>query len=301
MLNPNAEVLVSLDQFPDLNVVFSAWEISEIRHSWASMKDDQLDVSQEKANVGSASAFFCQQFYENLLGEYPELSVLFPSIKSQASSMAGILSLVIAQLDNLRNVKEVLIALGKRHSRIIGVEVTHYELVGNALLRTLSDRLQDKFSPELENAWIKFFTFITNLMLQAGEDPPMPAQTLYPVLTPTDSNTSSISASARRALKPRISSDIKLTSANTTSPTVAPVSANNHTTTTINTTNTTSHHHTNITSSSSTTPSNPHNAAYTTTAVNNSSSGYNPSTSHFKVQGKPKKRRGAKGQECTIM
>lgn len=281
----STDSFISLDQYPDLNVSFSTWEISEIRQSWASMRDDQLEVSQEKANVGTASAFFCQQFYENLLGEYPELSVLFPSIKSQASNMAGILALVISQLDNLPRVREVLISLGKRHSRIIGVEVTHYELVGNALLRTLSDRIQDEFTPELENAWIKFFTYITNMMLQAGEDPPLPAQTLYPVLTPISSNTSSITPSARRALKPKVSDQVETkqtpssqsatlssppaTAASTPQPTALGSGA--------------------YTASSS--------QAYTT------SSGYNPTTSHFKTapNGKQKKRRGGKGQECSIM
>lgn len=258
----SVDSFMTLEQFPDLNVTFSTWEITEIRQSWASMRDDQLEVSQEKANVGTASAFFCQQFYENLLGEYPELSVLFPSIKSQASSMAGILALVISQLDNLARVKEVLIALGKRHSRIIGVEVTHYELVGNALLRTLADRIQDEFTPELENAWIKFFTYITNMMLQAGEDPPLPAQTLYPVLTPISSNSSSITPAARRAMKPRESDQPERP---------APQSPQTLT------------------------------SANATTAANGSS-GYNPATSHFKTQpqGK-KKKRGGKGQECSIM
>lgn len=298
-MNSSADVYRTLDQYPELNVSFSSWEIAEIRQSWASMRDDQLEVSQEKANVGTASAFFCQQFYENLLGEYPELSVLFPSIKSQASSMAGILSLVIAQLDNLRNIRDVLIALGKRHSRIIGVEVTHYELVGNALLRTLADRLQDDFTPELENAWIKFFTYITNLMLQAGEDPPLPAQTLYPILTPTDSNTSSISAAARRALKPRASnSSNKNVSVSGTSASAAFNASSGAG---------------NLGSSQSGTATNAANSttyAGTTTsagpvygsATSSSAPAYSPVNSHFKVQGKAKKRRaGGKGQECMIM
>lgn len=284
-----------LDHYTDLNVSFSTWEIAEIRKSWSSMRDDQLETSKEKANVGTASAFFCQQFYENLLGEYPELSVLFPSIKSQASSMAGILSLVISQLDNLTRVREVLISLGKRHSRIIGVEVTHYELVGNALLRTLADRIQDDFTPELENAWIKFFTYITNMMLQAGEDPPLPAQTLYPVLTPTSSNNSSISPEARRALKPRVS-DVAVaqsaTSANTTPS--APISSSQ-------------------TAGMSATREASASATYSTPVANSNiyastgNSGYNPTTSHFKPSpaaaavGGKKKRRGGKGQECSIM
>ena len=283
---PSGDTFKTLDQYPDLNVAFSAWEITEIRQSWASMRDDQSEIAISsvpmscpassagtRETVGSSSAataFFCQQFYENLLGEYPELSVMFPSIKSQASRMAGMLTLVISQLDNLTRVRDVLISLGKRHSRIIGVEVTHYELVGNALLRTLSDRIQDEFTPEVENAWIKFFTYITNMMLQAGEDPPLPAvlpeSILYPVLTPISSNHSeSVNAEARRALKPRIS------------PAAVPTAASS--------------------------------------VITPSGISYAPATSHFKPvhnntmasgssitpAGKQKKKRGGKGQDCTIM
>lgn len=185
---------MSPTEYPDLQVTFTPAEVQAVRQSWNSMKDDPS--SAERTNVhGTASAFFCQQFYENLLGEYPELKVLFPSIKSQASSMAGILSLVISQLENLQRVNDILTSLGKRHSRIIGVDVVHYELVGNALLRTLQDRVGDGFTIDLENAWIKLYSYIANMMLQAGEDPPVPnhgngQQALYPVLTPTSSFTS---------------------------------------------------------------------------------------------------------------
>lgn len=192
---------VDPSEYGDLKVTFTSQEINDIRKSWNGLKDDPS--AQQKATVhGTASAFFCQQFYENLLGEYPELKVLFPSIKSQASSMAGILSLVISQLDNLQRVHEILISLGKRHSRIVGVEVIHYELVGNALLRTLQDRTGDLFTIDLENSWIKLYSYMANLMLQAGEDPPAPAQShnnpqqaLYPVLTPTSSFSSNTESS----------------------------------------------------------------------------------------------------------
>lgn len=286
---------VPLEEFPEFNIKFSDWEISQIRQSWASMRDDHIEVCQEKAPVGTASAFFCQQFYENLLGEYPELSVLYPSIKSQASNMAGILSLVIAQLDNLQAVRNVLIALGKRHSRIIGVEVIHYELVGNALLRTLADRLDDKFTSEIENAWIKFFSYITNLMLQAGEDPPLPVQTLYPVLTPTESNSSTISSVARRVLKPRVSDMSGVKSINSTLVTSSspgcPVSPGH-----MASYQGSCPHASNALAGLNSAPC----PAMPATGVAHNVAPYNPSTSHFKVVGKQKKRKG-KGQECIIM
>lgn len=163
----------TVQQYADLNVSFSREEINLIRVSWNAMKDDPS--AHEKACVqGTASAFFCQQFYDNLLGEFPELKVLFPSLKAQSSSLAGIFSLVISQLDNLPRVVEILVSLGKRHSRIIGVDVIHYELIGIAFMKTLQDRFGDAFTLEHENAWIKLYAYISNIMLQAGEDPPAP-------------------------------------------------------------------------------------------------------------------------------
>lgn len=181
-----------------ISVSFTPGEIRALRGSWSSMKEDPSAL--EKSSVqGTASAFFCQQFYDNLLGEFPELMVLFPSLKAQASAMAGILSLVISQLESLNRVADILSSLGKRHSRIIGVEVVHYELVGNALLKTLQDRCDEDFTLELENAWIKLYSYIANLMLQAGEDPPLAVaqqQASFPDLTATVSGSSSVDNSS---------------------------------------------------------------------------------------------------------
>ncbi|CAN6675148.1 hypothetical protein TRVA0_097S00166 [Trichomonascus vanleenenianus] len=251
-----------LSDYPDLQVTFSSTEIQEIRRSWNAMKDDP--TAQEKATVhGTASAFFCQQFYENLLGEYPELKVLFPSIKSQSSSMAGILSLVISQLENLSRVNEILSSLGKRHSRIIGVDVGHFELVGNALLKTLNDRLEDDFSIELENAWIKLYSYIANVMLQSGEDPPLPPQSLYPAaLTPTSSAASDSSRQSQ-------STKSQTTRSVTAIPPAVPAK-----------------------SSAS-------NVKAAVPTNDPASGGYNPSKSYFKSKNKPKKSK--KNQDCVVM
>lgn len=279
------QVFLHHSEYPDLQITFTPLEIQEIRNSWNSMKDDPS--TQEKATVhGTASAFFCQQFYENLLGEYPELKVLFPSIKGQASSMAGILSLVISQLDNLSRVNDILTSLGKRHSRIIGVEVVHFELVGNALLRTLQDRCGDNFTIELENAWIKLYSYIANLMLQAGEDPPVPQQALYPVLTPTSSivsdnsrtansnnNTNSPVTGNNNSNNPQLSHPV----------TQAPISRGGNINPTVNT------------AAATATKSLPPQPS----AGSNVGKGYDPSRSHFKAKGGKKKK--GKNADCVVM
>lgn len=260
-------------EYKDLHVTFTPEEIHLIRSSWGGMKDDP-SASERAIVQGTASAFFCQQFYENMLGEYPQLKVLFPSIKSQASSMAGILSLVISQLDNIPRVTDILISLGKRHSRIIGVEVQHYEIVGNALLKTLQDRAGPDFTIELENAWTKLYSFMANVMLQAGEDPPVPYpnvqqpqhQALYPVLTSSSSiseSSSSAPASTTQGSAPAPRSSAK-----------GPTGANGNA------------------------PA-PNAAATGPAAAAPVDQGYNPGNSYFRTKGKKKKL--GKNQDCSIM
>lgn len=268
-----------------ISVVFTQSEIRALRGSWSSMKEDPSAL--EKSSVqGTASAFFCQQFYDNLLGEFPELMVLFPSLKAQASAMAGILSLVISQLENLHRVADILSSLGKRHSRIIGVEVVHYELVGNALLKTLQDRCDDDFTLELENAWIKLYSYIANLMLQAGEDPPLAVaqqQASFPDLTATVSGSSSVDNSS-------------ISGSSYSNSTTAPTVSHAQSSTTAATSLTGPPTKRNVTASSAT-----YNASQNASPANGHGS-KGEGKFNLKANGKRNRRVGKKdGQDCTIM
>jgi hemoglobin-like flavoprotein len=172
---------------PDLDISFSAQEITLLRQVWRGMRQDPV-LHDRSGFHSNASAFFCQQFYDNLLAEHPELRTTFPAIKSQASAMAGILSLVISQLENLSRVDDILVSLGKRHARIIGADVVHFEMVGQALLKTLQDRCRQEFTFDVENSWIKLYSYIANVMLQAGEDSPLPVLEESPLPPSTEPN-----------------------------------------------------------------------------------------------------------------
>ncbi|RCK56456.1 hypothetical protein Cantr_05329 [Candida viswanathii] len=118
-----------------------------------------------------ASSLFCRQFYFNLLSKDPELEKLFPSIKHQAVSFAGILTFTISQLENLSNLDEFLLKLGKLHARILNIEAPQFELMGEALIQTFQERFGKKFTKELENLWIKLYLYLANSLLQYGIDP----------------------------------------------------------------------------------------------------------------------------------
>lgn len=151
-------------------VDFSTSEIHNVQSVWDLLRNDPIiDAHSSGRREAMASAFFCQQFYDNLLSEHPDLKLLFPSIRQQAAAMADTLDLVIINMADLSRVETHLSALGRIHSRIIGVQASHYEVVGEALLHTLHDRYQESFTPELDSAWKKLYCYIANTMMEGDQ------------------------------------------------------------------------------------------------------------------------------------
>ena len=118
-----------------------------------------------------ALSTFCTQLYLNLLSMDPELEQAFPSLRHQAVSMAGVMSLAVNSLDNLSSLDAYLEQLGKRHLRILGIEPFQFEMMGEALVQTFVQRFGSKFTQQLEVLWIKFYMYLANTLLQFGLDP----------------------------------------------------------------------------------------------------------------------------------
>lgn len=118
-----------------------------------------------------SSSLFCTQLYQNLINLDPKLSSRFPLIKHQAVSFAGVLSLAISQLEDLSSLDDYLLQLGKRHSRVLGIEPAEFELMGEAFIQTFVERFGSKFDKELEVLWIKLYLYLANSILQFGIDP----------------------------------------------------------------------------------------------------------------------------------
>ncbi|KAM3165113.1 GLOBIN domain-containing protein [Lachancea thermotolerans] len=123
-------------------------------------------------NTGAfASSIFCQQFYGNLLYMAPSIEAMFPSIRHQAVSFAGVLTMTVNNLDNLSALEAYLCALGKRHARILSIEPPHFELMGLAFLKTIKDRFGVHCTLELEETWSRLYSYLANSILQFGIDP----------------------------------------------------------------------------------------------------------------------------------
>ncbi|KAM9931247.1 hypothetical protein OXX80_009100 [Metschnikowia pulcherrima] len=119
------------------------------------------------------SSTFCSQLYSNLLTMAPDLETAFPSLRHQAVSMAGVLSLAVNSLENLAQLDDYFVELGNRHSRILGIEPAQFELMGEAFIQTFHERFGTRFTHELEVLWIKFYMYLANSLLQFGLDPVM--------------------------------------------------------------------------------------------------------------------------------
>lgn len=128
-------------------------------------------ASQSKVANNIASSLFCRQLYSNLLSMDPGLEKLFPSIKHQAVAFAGVMSFTISQLENLTALNDYLENLGKRHSRILGIEPSMFELMGEAMVQTFHERFGNRFTQDLEILWIKLYLYLANSLLQFGIDP----------------------------------------------------------------------------------------------------------------------------------
>lgn len=171
-------------------------EIQTIRSSWSQMlsgamqnssddddDDDDYDSENEEEREnnaffssipgnqrGSFSSLFCHQFYTNLLGLDPTLESFFPSIKHQAASFAGVLQMAILHLEDLSALDDFLDSLGKRHSRVLGIEAPQFDLMGAALIKTFADRFGRKFTPLIEDVWVKLYSYLANTILENGTE-----------------------------------------------------------------------------------------------------------------------------------
>lgn len=130
--------------------MFTAREIELIRTSWAAA---QCDVDR-----------FIQSFYEDLFEIDPVLRTLMPGDPAtQGRELAGALQTLVDGLAQPAARVAPLRRLGARHVHY-GAKGKHYLSVGVALRRSLAKILGDRFTAEIEDAWIAFYDTVTSIM-----------------------------------------------------------------------------------------------------------------------------------------
>ena len=92
-----------------------------------------------------------------------------PRLKGHGVKVVTTVDAVIKGVRDLEGLKPTLQNLGLRHVGY-GVLPPHYDVVGQALLRTLKLGLQDAFTKEVEAAWSKLWVFVAKWCI-AGNYP----------------------------------------------------------------------------------------------------------------------------------
>lgn len=130
--------------------------IAHVRTSWKKVE----------AIAPTAAALF----YDNLFAAQPSLRSLFKTdMQMQGARLMTMIGAAVARLDDLPTLVPVLQQLGVRHAGY-GVRDEHYDVVGAALLKTLSQGLGDDFTPAVREAWTGVYGLVAATMMAAARE-----------------------------------------------------------------------------------------------------------------------------------
>ncbi|RRB00999.1 globin domain-containing protein [Larkinella rosea] len=128
-------------------------QISLIKHSWN-------HILPQKEETGGL-------FYQTLFWDDPSLRFLFgTNLSPQIRKFMDMMTFIVDNLQPFDRLEKELKALAHRHFQY-GVLAVDYDTVGDALMKTLAERLQEQWTPETEIAWRNLYRTITQLMLNS--------------------------------------------------------------------------------------------------------------------------------------
>jgi hemoglobin-like flavoprotein len=109
-------------------------------------------------------------FYQRLFELAPEVRPMFSrEIDTQAKKFSDMLAWVIAHLENPQELFKEIRAMGARHAGY-GVKTDQYAPVGSALIWMFQQVLGDRFTPEMEEAWLEFYAFASFEMERGSQE-----------------------------------------------------------------------------------------------------------------------------------
>lgn len=141
--------------------------LSELAEESSKLPVELLKSSFEK--IKPRANEFATSFYENLFKAHPEVKPLFSNtdMGNQEKKLLNSLILVVENLRNPEALEPVLKALGGRHVSY-GAIPKYYQPVGEALLVTFEQYLEEDWNPQVKKAWLDAFRAITALMLKGA-------------------------------------------------------------------------------------------------------------------------------------
>ncbi len=122
------------------------------------------------AQVAPIAPAAADLFYQRLFEQAPEIRSLFGNtdMTAQKGRLIEAVSRTVAGLQDEDSLRTELAALGRRHAGY-GVQDSHYESVGAALLWTLETGLGAAWSEEARRAWTHAYGIIARQMSEAAK------------------------------------------------------------------------------------------------------------------------------------
>jgi len=129
----------------------------------------QIDLVQSTfAKVATIADAAAALFYNRLFELDPSVRPLFAEdVTEQGRKLMATLKVAVNGLTKLETIVPVVQQLGARH-QALGIQDSHYDTVGAALLWTLEQGLGDDFTPEVHDAWAATYTLVADVMKGAA-------------------------------------------------------------------------------------------------------------------------------------
>ncbi|MFB6931644.1 FAD-binding oxidoreductase [Streptomyces sp. HUAS 31] len=129
---------------------------------------DAVLIRRTMAEVGPVADKVTSYFYALLFVRHPDLRSLFPAaMDTQRDRLLKALLTAAEHIDNKPVLVDYLQNLGRGH-RKYGTRPEHYPAVGECLIGALSKYAPDIWSGDMEAAWVRAYTTISQVMIDAA-------------------------------------------------------------------------------------------------------------------------------------
>ena len=133
------------------------------------LSDVQIDLIRRSAERLAASNMAATDaFYVKLFQTAPAVRPLFSEdMFEQSEKLWQSIVMIVESADNLDQIRLALMALGKRHVDY-GAEPSHYAIVTDVLIETMSTLMRDEWSADYRAAWTAALGAVCETMLEGA-------------------------------------------------------------------------------------------------------------------------------------
>ncbi|MFF3323262.1 globin domain-containing protein [Streptomyces sp. NPDC002889] len=131
---------------------------------------DAVLIRRTMTEVAAVADKVTSYFYALLFVRHPELRSMFPvAMDAQRDRLLKALLTAADHMDNAAVLTDYLQHLGRGH-RKYGTQPAHYPAVGEALIGALSRYATSTWNEETEAAWVRTYTTISQIMIDAAAE-----------------------------------------------------------------------------------------------------------------------------------